>query len=41
MIGTYLFEVADQTNRNQDSCQNAWVLENRIFPVRTEGAGLK
>ena len=37
MIGAYLFEVADQMNRNQDSRQNIWRLEKSDFPVRTEG----
>ena len=37
MIGTYLFEVADQTNRNQDSRQNVWCSKNQIFPAYTEG----
>ena len=41
MTGTYLFEVGDQTNRNQDSRQNVWVLEKLDFPVHTEGAWLK
>ena len=36
-IGTYPFEVADQTNRNQDSRQNIWHLEKLDFPMRTKG----
>ena len=36
-IGTYPFEVADQTNRNQDSRQNIWRLEKLDFPTRTKG----
>ena len=41
MINTYLFEVADQMNHNQDSRQNVWALEKSDFPARTEGAWLK
>ena len=40
MISTYLFEVADQTNRNQDSRQNVWRSKNRIFPRALKGRGL-
>ena len=35
-IDTYPFEVADQTNRNQDSRQNIWRWRNWIFPRALE-----
>ena len=35
-IDTYPFEVADQTNRNQDSRQNIWRSRNWIFPRALE-----